>query len=72
VGANHQGCWHQDGISPSRQDCIAQVCQRIATLKRMLAAFNAHDLDGVMQFFSEDCVLKMPRGPKTVMSVSRR
>jgi ketosteroid isomerase-like protein len=35
----------------------------IATLKAILAAFNAHDLDGVMQYFSEDCVLEMPRGP---------
>jgi ketosteroid isomerase-like protein len=35
----------------------------IATLKGILAAFNAHDLDGVMQFFFEDCVLEMPRGP---------
>jgi ketosteroid isomerase-like protein len=34
----------------------------IATLKAILAAFNAHDLDGVMQYFSEDCVLEMPRG----------
>ena len=35
----------------------------IATLKAILAAFNAHDLDGVMHYFSEDCVLEMPRGP---------
>jgi ketosteroid isomerase-like protein len=35
----------------------------IAALKSILAAFNDHDLDGVMRFFSEDCVLEMPRGP---------
>jgi ketosteroid isomerase-like protein len=35
----------------------------IATLKAILAAFNTHDLDGVMRYFSEDCVLEMPRGP---------
>lgn len=32
-------------------------------LTRLLAAFNAHDLDEVMRFFSEDCVLETPRGP---------
>ena len=32
-------------------------------LKAILAAFNAHDLDRVMSFFAEDCVLEMPRGP---------
>jgi ketosteroid isomerase-like protein len=32
------------------------------TLKRILAAFNAHDLDAIMQFFAEDCELHMPRG----------
>jgi steroid delta-isomerase-like uncharacterized protein len=25
-------------------------------------AFNAHDLDRVMAFFADDCVLEMPRG----------
>jgi ketosteroid isomerase-like protein len=35
----------------------------IDTLKAVLAAFNAHDLDRIMDFFSDDCVLEMPRGP---------
>jgi ketosteroid isomerase-like protein len=34
-----------------------------ATLERLVAAFNAHDLDAVMAFFADDCVLEMPRGP---------
>ena len=34
----------------------------IATLKRFLDAFNAHDLDAIMEFFSDDCELLMPRG----------
>ena len=34
-----------------------------ATLEAILAAFNAHDLDQIMNFFAEDCVLEMPRGP---------
>ena len=31
-------------------------------LTRLLAAFNAHDLDAIMGFFAEDCVLETPRG----------
>lgn len=31
-------------------------------LKQVLAAFNRHDLDGIMRFFADDCVLYMPRG----------
>lgn len=27
-------------------------------------AFNAHDIDRIMTFFSDDCVLEMPRGDK--------
>ena len=33
------------------------------TLRELCAAFNAHDLDRVMSFFADDCVLEMPRGP---------
>jgi ketosteroid isomerase-like protein len=36
---------------------------QIETLERLLDAFNAHDLDSVMSFFVDDCVLEMPRGP---------
>jgi ketosteroid isomerase-like protein len=35
----------------------------VETLKAILDAFNAHDLDRIMSFFSGDCVLEMPRGP---------
>jgi ketosteroid isomerase-like protein len=34
-----------------------------ATMKAFLEAFNAHDADAVMAFFTEDCVMDMPRGP---------
>ena len=34
----------------------------VATLKAVLNAFNAHDLDRIMTFFSDDCILEMPRG----------
>jgi ketosteroid isomerase-like protein len=35
----------------------------VETLRRLVDAFNAHDLDAVMRFFTDDCVLEMPRGP---------
>lgn len=31
-------------------------------LKGFLEAFNRHDLDAIMDYFSEDCVFYMPRG----------
>ena len=35
-----------------------------STLTELCDAFNAHDLDRIMAFFSDDCVLEMPRGSK--------
>ncbi|HYF24497.1 MAG TPA: nuclear transport factor 2 family protein [Baekduia sp.] len=35
----------------------------VSVLRAFLEAFNAHDLDAIMSFFAEDCVLEMPRGP---------
>lgn len=35
----------------------------VAGLQAILAAFNDHDLDRIMSFFVDDCVLEMPRGP---------
>jgi ketosteroid isomerase-like protein len=34
----------------------------LETLKAVFDAFNRHDLDRIMSFFSADCVLEMPRG----------
>jgi ketosteroid isomerase-like protein len=34
------------------------------TAKSILDAFNAHDIERVMEFFAEDCSLDMPRGPE--------
>jgi ketosteroid isomerase-like protein len=35
----------------------------IPLLEAFVEAFNAHDIDAIMSFFAEDCVLEMPRGP---------
>ncbi len=32
-------------------------------LEAILDAFNSHDVDAVMSFFADDCVMDMPRGP---------
>lgn len=34
------------------------------TLTALCEAFNAHDLDRIMTFFSDDCILEMPRGDR--------
>lgn len=36
----------------------------IEILKAFLDAFNRHDLDAIMDFFYEDCIFDMPRGPE--------
>src|SRR5262245_50825572 len=33
-----------------------------STLEELCEAFNAHDLDRIMKFFADDCMLEMPRG----------
>jgi steroid delta-isomerase-like uncharacterized protein len=35
----------------------------VETLKRILDAFNRHDLDAIMEFFADDCTFDLPRGP---------
>ena len=35
------------------------------TLKQILDAFNRHDLDAIMGFFSDDCSFDFPRGPES-------
>jgi ketosteroid isomerase-like protein len=34
----------------------------VETLQNFLEAFNQHDLDAIMAFFAEDCVMDLPRG----------
>ncbi|MDX6690987.1 MAG: hypothetical protein QOG15_2444 [Solirubrobacteraceae bacterium] len=33
------------------------------SLAALLDAFNAHDVDAIMSFFTDDCVFDTPRGP---------
>ena len=34
----------------------------VRVLEELLAAFNRHDLDAIMEFFADDCEFYMPRG----------
>jgi ketosteroid isomerase-like protein len=34
------------------------------TMKEVLNAFNRHDLDAIMEYFTEDCSFDFPRGPE--------
>jgi ketosteroid isomerase-like protein len=56
----------QSNLIDSREGGMMAVSEQpsvsVETLKAILAAFNRHDLDGVLQFFADDCVLQMPRG----------
>jgi ketosteroid isomerase-like protein len=36
---------------------------RLEALKRVLEAFNRHDLDAILSYFADDCVFESPRGP---------
>lgn len=41
---------------------MSSASENLDILARLLEAFNGHDLDGIMEFFSDDCSLDMPRG----------
>jgi ketosteroid isomerase-like protein len=36
----------------------------VEMLEAIADAFNRHDVDGVMSFFTDDCVFEGPRGPE--------
>jgi steroid delta-isomerase-like uncharacterized protein len=39
---------------------------RTPPLQALLDAFNAHDVDAIMSFFTDDCVVDTPRGQRLV------
>lgn len=46
------------------QTSLPNMTVTVDTLKEALAAFNRHDLDAIMEYFSEDCTFDFPRGPE--------
>jgi steroid delta-isomerase-like uncharacterized protein len=57
------GCVHrpEDKVLQSNTN-IKEMQVTEETLKLILDAFNRHDLDSIMEFFSEDCSFDFPRG----------
>ena len=43
---------------------LQQMTVPVETMKQVLDAFNRHDLDAIMEFFSDDCSFDFPRGPE--------
>ena len=41
---------------------MSRVLENLRILEKLAELFNAHDLDGIMELFAEDCSLDMPRG----------
>ena len=37
--------------------------QHLEVLHQVFDGFNRHDVDAIMSYFADDCVLELPRGP---------
>jgi ketosteroid isomerase-like protein len=53
----------RDARSPDQELAVTGATTDPPALEDLLDAFNAHDLDAIMSFFTEDCVMDMPHGP---------
>ena len=58
---------HNSNINPltearQSENKISDETVTVETLKQILEAFNCHDLDAIMEFFSDDCSFDFPRG----------
>lgn len=53
---------HNNRMGQGMVDESASVT--VETLAAIADAFNRHDLDDIMSYFAEDCVLEIPRGPE--------
>jgi ketosteroid isomerase-like protein len=61
--------------TPDRPDASeedGESTDREQMLRRVLVAFDEHDLDAIMSHFAEDCVFETPRGPDRWGSPLRR
>ena len=53
------GCTGNNPVTSSD----TQVHLQENSLKQILTAFNKHDPDGIMEYFTEDCSFDFPKGP---------
>ena len=56
------GVWSCNKNITSTKDS-QQMTVTVQTMKDVLDAFNRHDLDAIMEYFSDDCSFDFPRGP---------
>jgi ketosteroid isomerase-like protein len=49
-------------VNAPAESCDFNAPIIIALLEDICDAFNEHNLDRIMSFFAEDCILQMPRG----------
>ena|SRR5688572_18431200 len=62
--AGMQGCNSMpNDQSLQTQTKTGKMTVTVKTLQEVLDAFNRHDLDAIMEYFSEDCSFDFPRGP---------
>jgi len=60
------GCNNKTSEKTLQVQNNAQVMQVTKeNLKQILDAFNRHDLDSIMEFFSDDCSFDFPKGPES-------
>jgi steroid delta-isomerase-like uncharacterized protein len=55
---------HSTGNTSSTKTTPGQMNVTTNTLQQILEAFNRHDLDAIMEFFSDDCSFDFPKGPE--------
>ena len=53
-----------DKLSGQTQTKSQKMTITVEMMKQVLDAFNRHDPDAIMEFFSDDCSLDIPRGPE--------
>ena len=57
------GCYNPDNNTSQSQTNSQQMAITVDTLKQVLEEFNEHDLDAIMEHFTDDCTFDFPRGP---------
>ena len=50
--------------TPQTQTKSKEMTITVEAMKQVLDAFNRHDLDTIMEFFSDDCTFDFPKGPQ--------
>jgi steroid delta-isomerase-like uncharacterized protein len=55
-------CNNTEMNNPTTHEMISENHVTVETLTQILDAFNRHDLDAIMTYFSDDCTFDFPRG----------